>query len=420
MAVFLELVTEAAANTSLLEEATVRRRAGLASVRRPLRGIEVKDDTYAIFRAVGSDGTAIPMLDSGHPDGLNTNFANFLIQSVQEARVEKAQLIETFGATYVFFFGEQPRFLDVTAILPDSADFNWKAEFLHNYDRYLRGSKLTELGAQAYLFYNDLIVAGYLMQCMTQDTADTPALVQLSFKMLLTQYHNISVVGDPDYPIRAAIDLPAGDGGDFNSQPDGTLQDLSLLKTAASPAQLADLIKAGTGINGTVVNGQFVPPQLSRSRSIRGLIADNSDEWTGEPPVRREDLPDPSLFVSTVEEVADLNAVMGDMLSAMGADPNYVHSPGFIKDSGFGPNFKGGGVPMGFGSSGPSGVSFNSKDHYQDIFDGNLNPKPSAQGATGGASLGVGGAPALFVVLPSEGEVIDPGSLGSVLSGLGF
>ena len=35
--------------------------------------------------------------------------SNFLIQAVTEERMEKQQVVETFGESFIFFFGERPR-----------------------------------------------------------------------------------------------------------------------------------------------------------------------------------------------------------------------------------------------------------------------------------------------------------------------
>ena len=196
-----------------LAQAKSSRRSGQSpSVRRPTRGLEVKDDTYAIMRVVRPDGSCIPLFDSGALDGTgqNENFANFLLQGVNEARMEKQQIVETFGEPYIFFFGEAPRFIDVQAVLLKSFDFNWRAEWWENYDKYLRGTKLVEMGARCYLFYEDTIVEGYILNAQTMESSDMPMYLQLQFRMFVTNYANISFIGDPFYPIRAGAVPPPG------------------------------------------------------------------------------------------------------------------------------------------------------------------------------------------------------------------
>ncbi len=130
----------------------ISRRAGITSVRRPLRGIEIKTDTYAMIQVIRSDGSIIPLTDQATPEGTGDSTSSFLIQSAQEARMEKHQIIETFGEPYIYFFGESPRFLDVQAILINTNDFNWEAEWWDNWDNRIRGTKTVEQGARTYLF----------------------------------------------------------------------------------------------------------------------------------------------------------------------------------------------------------------------------------------------------------------------------
>lgn len=212
MAVFIELVTEPFTKVfqSAKGDGLRTRGAGASSVRRPLRGLEVKDDTYAVIKVIQADGTPIPLIDSGHEDGLNDSFSNFILQSVREARMEKHQLVETFGDSYIFFFGESPRFLDFTAVLLNSHDFNWEAEFWENYEQFFRGSKLTELGARIYMFYDDNVVEGYMLMAQAQKVETTPLWVQLNFRLFLTAYTNISFVGSEAFPVRSTVDLPPG------------------------------------------------------------------------------------------------------------------------------------------------------------------------------------------------------------------
>lgn len=170
-------------------------------------------------KVVTAAGDVLPLFDAGGTNGRSTQYSNFLLQSVVEARMEKQQIVETFGDPYIFFFGEQPRFIDVTAVLLNSNDFNWLAEWWSNYDNYLRGTKLVEMGARMYLFYDDVIVEGYMLMSSTNMSQDMPLFATLSFRMFVTNYSNVSLTGNDYYPVRASaalytsVDLGAGDSG---------------------------------------------------------------------------------------------------------------------------------------------------------------------------------------------------------------
>jgi hypothetical protein len=207
MAVFIELTTDPfIENFQRLKDrndpALSRSgRAGLSNVRRPLRGIEIKEDTYASLKVIRSDGSEVPFMDSSAATGKSTSYSNFILQSVQEQRMEKHQIIETFGDTYLYLFGEAPRFLDISAVLINSNDFNWEAEWWANWESTLSGSKSVEQGARVYLFYDDNVVEGYLLMSQAQKTSDQPVMVQMSFRMFVASTRNVSSVGDPNFPM---------------------------------------------------------------------------------------------------------------------------------------------------------------------------------------------------------------------------
>lgn len=196
-------------------------------VRRPLRGIQAKPNTYAVIRVLGANGEFVPVIDAAgetlvEREGrrYTTTYTNFLIQSIVEERREKSQIVETFGDPYIFFFGESPRMLSVQGQLLNTADFQWRAEFWENYDRYFRGTKLVERGARLYLIYDDIIVEGYMLQARAQEQAMQPAVIQFDFAIFITGYTNICNIGDPNFPIP-----PGGDVDYTNIESYRTLAD---------------------------------------------------------------------------------------------------------------------------------------------------------------------------------------------------
>lgn len=202
-------------------------RGGNRVVRRPL-GIEWKKDTYAYIEALREEtensGRYVPMmifnenspvdygytagrtaaeantqrlhsirtsantLANGGGGGMATYANNFLIQSVNEVREEKFQLLETFGANYLFFFGERPRFLDVSGILLNSNSHRWQREWLMNYDRFLRGTKAVENKVITTLHVDGLAVSGYILTTQVQNNSEQPLFVNFSFRMLISDY----------------------------------------------------------------------------------------------------------------------------------------------------------------------------------------------------------------------------------------
>lgn len=224
MATFVEIQTDAFANNVKI----AKEKLSYEGVRRPYRGIEIKQDTYAVIKVMKSDGTEIPLVDAGGPNipketnstGSGTqsqtertghastyNYSNFIIQQIQDARQEKQQILETFGDSYIFFFGERPRILVVNGLLMNTLDFNWRTEFWYNYENTLRGTKLVEQDARIYLYWDDIVVEGYMIEATARDDSSMPYHVPFSFQLFVTNHMYLSTIGDDDYPITHAVNL---------------------------------------------------------------------------------------------------------------------------------------------------------------------------------------------------------------------
>lgn len=167
---------------------------GNRNVRRPLWGLRVKDPTFAwlgVWQDLGEGGPAQPIsiIDSSSPGGFASEAGthNFILQAVSEQRQEKVQIIETFGDHFAFFYGQKPIILSVQGMLFNSSDFNWKNEFLANYDRFLRGTKCVENKTRVFLGFDDVIAQGYLLNVQINYDKDMPVVVPFSFNMLLTK-----------------------------------------------------------------------------------------------------------------------------------------------------------------------------------------------------------------------------------------
>lgn len=183
-----------------------------AHVRRPTRGTQSKPDTYATLEVKTKTGQNLLLYDAGgsiERDGLafSARYSNFLIQSIQEQRAEKHQMMETFGPTYIFFFGPRPVMLGVSGQLLNSADFNWKGEFKRNYELFLRGTQCVTNATTVYLSYDDYVVRGYILTANFDDTADVNELCNFNFQMVVAGEINLSAVGDPTFPIAQTVDF---------------------------------------------------------------------------------------------------------------------------------------------------------------------------------------------------------------------
>lgn len=146
------------------------------------------------YNKLGADRS--PMNSAGiRADGepVAKAWTDWILQSVRESRSEKTQLIETFGDSYLYAFGEKPRVLAIQGLLMNTVDYNWRAVFWENWERYFRASKLIELDARIYLSWEDIIVEGYPLQAQCQESATSPNAMSFSFNMYVTAYYNISM-----------------------------------------------------------------------------------------------------------------------------------------------------------------------------------------------------------------------------------
>ena len=314
-AVYIELTTDALQNYYAKNLSVAgRSRAGRGIARRPVRGLEIKEDTYAMIKVMGANGVEIPLVDSGRlPDV--PGISNFILQQVTEQRAEKQQILETFGDSYVFFFGESPKMLSCTAVLLNSNDFNWEAEWWENYDKYLRGTKLIEMGARAYLFYDDTAVEGYFMRASVNKDSMNPLQVQLQFEFFVTTYTNVSLVNSSgNFPLHASTSIPEGidlrrEGSRFALM--GVIGDLARKREAevmyerlpGYPPDLVELFRGGSAYkyHKAQVSATFaadVERYLGDPRdsleakgfagsakqagsTVRSKISDNKDEYIG-------------------------------------------------------------------------------------------------------------------------------------------
>jgi hypothetical protein len=179
----------------------------LTAVRRPTRGIQLRDDTFATLRVVAGSGKLITLVDAGAKrssepleiDGKRATdvYSNFLLQQINEERAEKKQILETFGEPYIFLFGQHPRIMSFQGVLLNTFDFNWEAEWWHNYDHYLRGTKCVENDARVVLSFDETLVSGYIINAAASKTSQDRHWIQFSFQMFLTSYTTYSRLGDP-------------------------------------------------------------------------------------------------------------------------------------------------------------------------------------------------------------------------------
>ena len=167
------------------------------NVRRPLFGISVKQNRFGFLSmwqvTTSGESKAISLADSSAPGGHSQANHNFCLQTVTEQRQERAQIIETFGDHFVFFYGGKPIILQCAGLLINTRDFNWKNEWLYNYENFLRGTKCVEYRARIYLGFDDVLVEGYILNTNVSTNAqEMPYLCPFNFTLLVSRYTDLS------------------------------------------------------------------------------------------------------------------------------------------------------------------------------------------------------------------------------------
>lgn len=114
-------------------------------------------------------------------------YTKFFLETVAEDRMEKAQVIETFGEFIAFFFGRRPEVYNFSGRLLNSKNHDWKNDFQEMYDFFLRGTKAVENNATVLIQYDDVIAEGFLMNCHMEYHGVTNNECPFSFAMLVTR-----------------------------------------------------------------------------------------------------------------------------------------------------------------------------------------------------------------------------------------
>lgn len=114
-------------------------------------------------------------------------YTKFFIEGVQEAHVERSQIVETFGNFYVFMFGERPPVYSFSGKLVNSKNANWVSDLMFMYQTYLRGTRCVELNARLILTYGGRQIEGLMLNVNTATQAAVEGSVDFSFQVVVFQ-----------------------------------------------------------------------------------------------------------------------------------------------------------------------------------------------------------------------------------------
>jgi hypothetical protein len=292
-------------------------------VRRALKGLVLSDEVPASLRLRNADGTPSDLINSSvapetgasSSKSPGRNF-NFLLQSIAYQRSEKFQEVETFGATYGFFYGEKPIVLTAQAVLYDAPNFEWLVEWLANYEDSLRGTQLVSKNNRAYLSYAQFVVEGYLLSCNIEKSAAVPDAANLTFTMWATNI--VSTVQAGLIGEARGSGAESGFTGYSEFAVNGNplpLGELTSNKVAEANARfltdtgVSKLVRAGQAISQAI---QFISDPIPRS--VRNLML-------GTPYVL------PAGFVSQTQEDVDTTTISDTVLNLIRPPDGSLTSP---------------------------------------------------------------------------------------------
>jgi hypothetical protein len=133
---------------------------------------------------------------NGKEEDLVPKFTKFLLTGVQEAHTERAQIVETFGDFYAFFFGERPPIYNFSGVLLNTVNVNWYGDFKLYYEKYLRGTRAVENQAKILMSYQGTTLEGYILNTNRSIVAEPQSGVQFSFQVLVIDEKLVNVSDD--------------------------------------------------------------------------------------------------------------------------------------------------------------------------------------------------------------------------------
>lgn len=152
-------------------------------------------------------------------------YTKLILQSAQESRQERSQIVETFGDFYLFFFGQRPPVYSFTGTLINVKNVNWVADFEFYYDNYMRGTKCVENNARVIISYGGKQIEGYIIEMAMRTDAEVEIGVPVSFQVVVTKRNQTGfsddfgiytdAFGDESYDedLRNLLDAVAGKEG---------------------------------------------------------------------------------------------------------------------------------------------------------------------------------------------------------------
>jgi len=149
--------------------------------------IPISGDPYDFITKSGLGATLGPLANSIIIQGNSgLGYIDFLLQNIQESFSEKVQVSDTIGDNYAaFFFGMSPPTFSFAGQFLNTYQDDWRAAFHLLYRNLLRGTMLARRNLILSLYYDNIIITGYMLNHNQQYTAEMQMASNFSFNMLV-------------------------------------------------------------------------------------------------------------------------------------------------------------------------------------------------------------------------------------------
>ena len=137
-------------------------------------------------------------------------FDKFSVNSITEPDQERYQILQTFGADLVYFFGRRPRMMRMIGRVLNGKMFvnvgnsvksmDWKNALQRQYNRFLRGTKTLQAGnARIMIHAQDTVYVGYLLNMQSFVNAASQGVGQVTLTFLIAE-RNFPQTNDDNIP----------------------------------------------------------------------------------------------------------------------------------------------------------------------------------------------------------------------------
>lgn len=121
--------------------------------------------------------------------GEGLGYIDFLLQSAQETRQEKVQIVDVLSDNYVaYFFGASPPIFSYQGTLLNTYQDDWRSAFSIIYDEIIRGTKLARRRRLLTLTYDNVAVTGTAVAMSQTLTADMEMAANFTLDILVKRY----------------------------------------------------------------------------------------------------------------------------------------------------------------------------------------------------------------------------------------